>query len=102
MRRLFSIIADRLPSLGLLLLRVVTAAVLILLCVQLHRWTPVQTVAPYLIAAGAGLLLLIGWWTVVAGPVVVVTELFLAFSHTGDLYVSVLLATLGLALALLG
>jgi hypothetical protein len=102
MRPPFSTFADRLPSLGLLLLRVVTAAVLVFRCVQLHRFTPLHTAAPFLVAAGAGLLLLLGSWTVLAGLVVVVIELLLAFSHAGDLSVSVLLATLGLALALLG
>jgi Zn-dependent protease len=102
MRPPFSTLADRLPSLALLLLRVVTAAVLVFRCVQLHRFTPLHTATPFLIAAGAGLLLLFGSWTVLAGSVVVIVELFLAFSHAGDLSVSVLLATLGLALALLG
>jgi len=91
-----------LPSLGLLLLRVVTAAVLLLRCVQIDRSTPLHTAAPFLTAAAAGLLLLLGSWTVVAGIVVVVVESFLSFTHTGDLSVSVLLAALGLALALLG
>src|SRR5215510_13148821 len=102
MRPPFSTLADRLPSLGLLLLRVVTAAVLVFGCVELHRVTPVLTVAPFVFAAAAGLLLLLGLWTVIAGVGVVVLEAFLAVSHSCDLYMSVLLATRGLALALLG
>jgi len=91
-----------LPSLGLLLLRVVTATVLVFGCVQLHRFTHILTVAPFLFAAAAGLLLLLVLWTVIAGVAVVVLEIFLAASHSCDLYLSALLATLGLALALLG
>ena len=102
MRRLFSIFADRSPSLGLLLLRIVVGSVLILRFVQLYRWTPLQTTALYVIAAGAGLLLLLGSWTVVSGVAVGLIEIFLAVSHRGEPFVSVLLAALGLALALLG
>ena len=102
MRRLLSTVADGMPSLGLLLLRVVAGAALILRLVQLHNHAPAQTTAPHLIAAGIGLLLLFGSWTTVAGVIVAVIESVIAFSHNGDLWVSVLLASLGLSLALLG
>jgi uncharacterized membrane protein YphA (DoxX/SURF4 family) len=90
------------PSLGLFLLRVVAGAALILRFVQLHNHAPAQTTAPHLIAAGIGLLLLFGSWTTVAGVIVAVIESVIAFSHNGDLWVSVLLASLGVSLALLG
>jgi putative oxidoreductase len=102
MRRLYYTLADRLPSHGLLLLRVVAGAVLILGCVQIRNGASIQTFAPHLIAAGGGLLLLIGLWTSVAGAIVAITELSIAFSHSDDPWVSVLLASLGVALALLG
>ena len=102
MRRLFSTFADGLPSLGLLLLRVVAGAALILRFVQLHNRASVQTTAPHVIAAGIGLLLLFGSWTAVAGVMVAIIESVIAFSHNGDPWVSVLLASLGVALALLG
>jgi len=90
------------PSLGLLLLRLVVAAALILRFVQPHNHAPVQTTAPHVIAAVIGLLLLFGSWTAVAGVMVAVIESVLALSHNGDPWVSVLLASLGVALALLG
>jgi hypothetical protein len=102
MRRLFSTFADGLPSLGLLLLRVVAGAALILRFVQLQNRASVPTTAPHAIAAGIGLLLLFGSWTAVAGVLVAIIEAVIAFSHNGDPWVSVLLASLGVALALLG
>jgi len=90
------------PSLGLLLLRVVVAAALILRFVQLHNHAPGKKTAPHLIAAGIGMLLLFGSWTAVAGVMVAIIESVLAFSHNGDPWGSVLLASLGVALALLG
>jgi uncharacterized membrane protein YphA (DoxX/SURF4 family) len=102
MRRLLSTFADGMPSLGLLLLRVVVAAALILRFVQLHNRAAAQMTAPHVIAAGIGLLLLFGSWTAVAGVMVAIIESVIAFSHNGDPWVSVLLASLGVALALLG
>jgi len=102
MRRLLSTFADEVPSLGLLLLRVVAAAALILRFVELHNHARAQTTAPHLIVAGIGLLLLFGSWTAVAGVIVAIIESVLAFSHNGDPWVSVLLASLGVSLALLG
>lgn len=102
MRRLFSTFADGLSSLGLLLLRVVAGAVLILRVAELHDRASVPTTAPHVIAAGIGLLLLFGSWTAVAGVMLAIIESVLAFSHNGDPWVSVLLSSLGVALALLG
>ena len=102
MRRLFSTFADGLPSLGLLLLRVVAGAALILRVAELHNRASVPTTAPHVIAAGIGLLLLFGSWTAVAGVMVAIMESVIAFSHNGDPWVSILLASLGVALALLG
>ena len=102
MRRLLSTFADGLPSLGLLLLRAVAGAALILRVAELHNRGSVPMTAPHVIAAGIGLLLLFGSWTTVAGVLVAIIELVIAFSHNGDPWVSVLLASLGVALALLG
>lgn len=102
MRRLVSTFADGLPNVGLLLLRVVAGAVLILRVAELHNRASVPTTAPHVIAAGIGLLLMVGSWTAVAGVLVAIIESVTAFSHNGDPWVSVLLASLGVALALLG
>ena len=59
--------------------------------------------APLLVLQiGLGLLLLTGLWTPVAGTLVAVISLGRLFLHYGELWIQVLLATLGVALALLG
>lgn len=102
MRRLLSTFADGLPSLGLLLLRVVAGTALILRIAELHNRASVQKIAPHMIAAGIGLLILFGSWTAVAGVMLAIVEAVIVFSHNGDPWVSILLASLGVALALLG
>ena len=102
MHGMSSTFADRLPSPGLLLLRVIVAIALIARCVQLVNAESLQAITPHVIAAVAGLFLLFGSWTSVAGAVVAIIELFLAFSHNHDPWLSVLLASVGVALALLG
>ena len=97
-----STFADRLPSPGLLLLRVIVAIALIARCVQLVNGESLRAITPHMIAAGVGLFVLFGLWTSVAGTVVAIIELFLAFSHNHDPWLSVLLASVGVALALLG
>jgi len=54
------------------------------------------------LATGAGLFLLAGLWTPVAGPVVAVIELWYTFSQPGDPLIRILLGTVGVALALVG
>jgi uncharacterized membrane protein YphA (DoxX/SURF4 family) len=102
MHGMSSTFADRLPSHGLLLLRVIVAIALIARCVQLVNGESLQALTPHVIAAGAGLFVLFGLWTSVAGAIVAIIELFIAFSHHHDPWLSVLLASVGVALALLG
>jgi hypothetical protein len=54
------------------------------------------------ITAVSGLFLLAGLWTPIAGTLVAVIEVWKIFLHVGDPWVYILLATLGVALALLG
>ena len=54
------------------------------------------------LAIGAGLFLLAGLWTPIAGTLVVIIEVWTVFSRSGDPWICVLLGTLGAALALLG
>jgi putative oxidoreductase len=49
-----------------------------------------------------GLLLIAGLWTPVAGTLVAILQVGYLFLRTGDPWIHVLLATLGIALALLG
>jgi uncharacterized membrane protein YphA (DoxX/SURF4 family) len=54
------------------------------------------------ITAIAGLFLLAGLWTPIAGTLVAVIEVWKIFLHVGDPWLYILLATFGAALALLG
>ena len=59
--------------------------------------------APLLVLQiGLGLLLLTGLWTPVAGTLAAVLALGRLVSQVGELWIQVLVATLGVALALLG
>lgn len=53
-------------------------------------------------AIAAGLLLFLGLWTPVAGVLVAVIEVLSIFSPIGDMWIHILLGTLGAALAMLG
>jgi putative oxidoreductase len=59
-------------------------------------------IALQLAAASAAALLLVGFWTPVAGVLMAIAEMGLAFSHTHDPWIHILLAVLGASLAMLG
>jgi uncharacterized membrane protein YphA (DoxX/SURF4 family) len=69
---------------------------------RLHNGASLQVITPHVIAAVGGLLLLVGLWTPVAGAIVAIAEVWVVLSHGHDPWVSVMLAGLGAALALLG
>jgi putative oxidoreductase len=102
-QRLFSTFPEGWPGTGLLFLRAVTAIPLAqrgiagLLMATLSAAVILQTVA-----AGAAALLLAGLWTPVAGIVMALAELSLAFSRPADPWMHILLAALGASLAMLG
>ena len=103
MHRASSTFADRLPSHGLLLLRVIVATALMARCLQLERnGGSLHTIAPHVIAAAAGLFVLFGLWTSAGGAVIAIIELFIAFSHNHDPLLSLLLISVAIAVALLG
>jgi uncharacterized membrane protein YphA (DoxX/SURF4 family) len=54
------------------------------------------------LAIGAGILLLVGLWTPIAGVLVVMIEVWTALSRADGLRMCAVLATLGAALAMLG
>lgn len=103
MQRLFSTFANGLPGKGLLLQRsVIGSALLFRAALQLGESAQSASVIPHLLAAGAGLLLLLGLWTPVVGAIIFVLEVWIIFLHTGDVLVSILLATFGGTLAIIG
>jgi putative oxidoreductase len=56
---------------------------------------------PHVIAAGAGVLLLLGLWTPVCGTLIALVEAWVAYSSAGRA-IPILLATLGATLAMIG
>jgi putative oxidoreductase len=102
-QRLYSTFPEGWPGTGLVLLRAVAAVA------PVQQGVTALLTAPFpallilqLVAAGAAALTLVGFWTPVAGMLMAVAELSLAFSHTTDPSMHILLATLGAALAMLG
>ena len=63
---------------------------------------PSSAGAAAVLAIGAGLFLLAGLWTPIAGALVAAIGLWFAFTQVGDPLASVLLATMGATLALVG
>ena len=107
MQRLFSTFANGWPGKGLLLLRAITGATLIHFGIaSLDKDIAWQVAAPQIIAGGAGVFLLVGLWTPVAGALAAVAKLWVAFtlfsSHSGDPWIALLQAALGAALAMIG
>lgn len=59
-------------------------------------------VALLLIDAGAALLLLVGLWTPVAGALIACCELWIVVAVGGEFWLPLVLATLGITLAMIG
>ena len=107
MQRLFSTFADGWPGIGLLLLRLLTGVALIHFgTASLREGPPLATVVLQSIGVGAGILLLAGLWTPVAGGLAAVVKVLIAFSryfsHSGDPWIPIIQAVLGAALAMVG
>lgn len=95
--------ADGWPGAGILLLRLVTGTLLIRDGVTaLIAGPQLRTIILYCAAVGAGLLLLAGLWTPIAGTLVAIVEIWSALSGLNLLENSILLATIGATLAVLG
>ena len=103
MQRLFSTFAGGWPGLGLLLQRLLTAAVLFHSAIVLKGDAPLlQSAAPQVIGAVAGIFLLAGLWTPAAGVLLGIVEVWIACLCVGDPLIPIMLAILGLTLAMLG
>ena len=103
MRRLFSTFAHGWPGVGLLVMRVVLGIALIARSVtRLWGGPPMLLTVLSVLLIGAGLLLLAGLWTPIAGTLVAAIEVWKIFLLPEYLWVYILLGTLGAALAMLG
>lgn len=67
---------------------------------------PLTTVVLQIIGIGAGILLLIGLWTPVAGALATIVEVWIAlswyFSHSGDPWIPMVQAILSAVVAMVG
>lgn len=103
MRRLYSTFAGGRPGIGLLLMRLICGSALIVRATSmLWRDAPINVTAMGVFSMGCGILLIPGLWTPIAGLLVVVVEVCQALTTPGDLWVPLLLGTIGGALAMLG
>ena len=102
MRRLFSNFARGWPGVGLLVMRLVAGFAFIAQAAATMHNGPLTTFATAIVAILAGLCLLAGLWTPIAGSLVAAIGIWFACTHVEDPLASVLLATIGAALALVG
>jgi uncharacterized membrane protein YphA (DoxX/SURF4 family) len=101
-RRLFSNFARGWPGVGLLVMRLVAGIAFIARAAATMHNEPLTTFATAIVAILAGLCLLAGLWTPIAGSLVAALGIWFACTHVEDPLASVLLATIGAALALVG
>jgi putative oxidoreductase len=103
LQRLFSTFANGWPGVGLLLQRVLIA----ILAVRFGVIEPAGTsfspsMIPQLVAACAGILLLVGLWTPVAGSLIVAVELWIASISGSDPWIPIVIAILGATIGMIG
>jgi putative oxidoreductase len=104
LRRLFSTFAPGWPGVGLLLLRLVAGfAAMVHGITKLEAGLPLGAILLLGLGIAAGILLLAGLWTPVSGSLLAVLELWDWIStKPSDPLPNILLASIGVALALLG
>jgi putative oxidoreductase len=103
MQRLFSNFANGWPGKGLLIQRAMVAAILAYCLIRDLPETPYfPAILIHILAASAGLLLLIGLWTPIAGVVLAFVEFRMVLSPSGYQWLSIILVILGVTLAMIG
>jgi putative oxidoreductase len=100
-QRLFSTFANGWPGIGLLLQRLRIASALLYYGIP-HLGPQFTPILPQMIAVSAGIPLLVGLWTPMAGTLVAIVEVWIAFSRPDSPFIPIMLATLGATLAMIG
>jgi uncharacterized membrane protein YphA (DoxX/SURF4 family) len=81
---------------------VVGIALVVRIIIELPNTPPIGLAVMHFLAIAAGILLLAGLWTPIAGVLLAIIEICSAFTHPQDPWSYILLGTLGAALAMLG
>ncbi len=103
LQRLFSTFAEGWPGLGLLLQRIVTSTILLYFgAIHLLQSGSFAPTLPDLIAAAAGVLLLFGLWTPLAGLAISGAEVWTFLTSQGNPLIPLMLASLGITVAMIG
>ena len=103
MQRLFSTFAEGWPGFGLLLQRVLTSVVLLYFGgTHLTETTSLGPSLPHLFAALAGMLLLFGLWTPLAGTAIAIVEVWIFLARSGNPLIAIMLVNLGATVAMIG
>ena len=102
MQRLFSMFPDSWPGGGLFILRLAVGTLVIQDGITALMGTAQPSATLLIMAAIAGVFLLIGLWTPIAGALMAATQFWIALRGTDHLRSTILLASLGIALAILG
>jgi putative oxidoreductase len=106
-QRLFSTFADGWPGIGLLLLRLLASAELIRFGIaSIREGVPPPPLVLQVVGMGAGIFLLIGLFTPVAGALAALTTVWIAVSHfssdSRDPWITFVPAILAAAVAMIG
>jgi len=103
LQRLFSTFAEGWPGLGLLLQRVLTSAVLLYFAgTHLLETSSLAPSLPHLMGAVAGVLLLFGLWTPLAGTAIAMVEVWILLARSGNPLIAIMLVSLGATVAMIG
>ena len=88
---------------GLLLQRVLAAILLVRFgIVNLTGTSFSPSMIPQVIGACVGILLLVGLWTPIVGALIAIVELWVVMTHPNDVWIPIILATLGGTCAMIG
>jgi putative oxidoreductase len=103
LQRLFWTFAGGWPGIGLLIQRI-TIGGLLLYCAAsvLAQTSQSAAMAPAIVGAAAGIMLLVGLWTPIAGALIALVEMWNVFTQPTSPVISVTLGILGATLAMIG